>query len=85
MQAAVVPTSVHVPVPALKLQVLLGAVHRLLRQHGCPIPPQVPHEPAMHMLPMPAHSWPGAAQRPPKPMLRRQQPPPGQLLFGQQG
>jgi hypothetical protein len=52
------------------------------------MPPQSPHDPLAHMLPViEPHTWPGAVQRltPLDSGERTQQPPPAQLLFVQQG
>jgi hypothetical protein len=67
----------------------LGAVQNVpnVVQQGCPMPPQVPHDPAPHTIVAPgAHAWPTAAQRGEGEIeLRTQQPPLAQVLFGQHG
>ena len=91
MHAAIDPISVHVWVdPPAKVQAVLGAVQKLPKpvQQGCPIPPQVPHDPLVHMVPaMLPHIWPLAVQRLAGLLMaeRTQQPPAWQALFAQQG
>jgi hypothetical protein len=63
----VIPQATHVFV-FKKSHVTPPAV-QLLLQHGCPSAPQVPHEPALHIAPLP-HAVPLATHR-----LPSQQPP----------
>jgi hypothetical protein len=61
------------------LQRVPAAVHRLPVQHGCPAPPHIPQEPAMHTPGTREQLEPGPTQAQPT-----QQPPPIQMLPGQQ-
>jgi hypothetical protein len=80
---------VHDCVAPVDVHIVLGAVQNepKLVQQGCPSPPQVPHDPAAHMLPtMVPHTWPAPTQRTPTTLDdRMQQPPSEQTLLGQQG
>jgi hypothetical protein len=61
-----------------RLHSWLAAVQTLPAQHICPVPPQVPQLPFMHVPVMPGHMFPEPVQKP-----AMQQPPPLQLLSAQ--
>ena len=58
------PQGTHFDCPVPVWQVVLGAVHRLLEQHGSPDPPQVPHAPAEQVPSPPPQAFPEAVQVP---------------------
>jgi hypothetical protein len=83
--------STHTGIPLGELQVARGAEQngpKLPLQQGWPIPPQVPQDPAMHVIPPSGPQLaPAAAQRllPNPPVPCTQHPPSRQVLPGQQG